>query len=133
MSIVINNKATVFQQIVDHYKRYITLGIIKENEKLPSCRSLASQLGINPNTVERAYKILEQEGYIINIAKKGVYVLGVNDVNVHKEITNHILDIKKTGISKDELLYLIEKAYVKIILACSAGIFCIVSFLGSCI
>ena len=113
MSIVINNKATVFQQIVDHYKRYITLGIIKENEKLPSCRSLASQLGINPNTVERAYKILEQEGYITNIAKKGVYVLRVNDVNVHKEITNHLLDIKKTGISKNELLYLIEKIYEK--------------------
>ena len=58
MSIILNGKGMVFQQIVDYYKRYITLGIIKEDEKLPSCRNLASELGINPNTVERAYKIL---------------------------------------------------------------------------
>ena len=76
MSIILNGKGMVFQQIVDYYKRYITLGIIKEDEKLPSCRNLASELGINPNTVERAYKILEQEGYIKNIAKKGkVFVI----------------------------------------------------------
>ena len=71
MSIILNGKGMVFQQIVDYYKRYITLGIIKENEKLPSCRSLASQLGINPNTVERAYKILDNKESKNN--KKGIF------------------------------------------------------------
>ena len=100
MSIILNGKGMVFQQIVDYYKRYITLGIIKEDEKLPSCRNLASELGINPNTVERAYKILEQEGYIKNIAKE-------------EKINQHLLDIKNSGISKNDLLILIDKLYEK--------------------
>ena len=112
MSIVLNNKGMVFQQIVDYYKRYITLNVIKEGEKLPSCRSLACELGINPNTVERAYKILEQEGYIKNIAKKGVYVLE-RYKNYEDEIINYLVDIKKSGISKNDLIDLINKVYRK--------------------
>lgn len=113
MSIILNGKGMVFQQIVDYYKRYITLGIIKEDEKLPSCRNLASELGINPNTVERAYKILEQEGYIKNIAKKGVYALNVNGNEKEEKINQHLLDIKNSGISKNDLLKLIDKLYEK--------------------
>ena len=113
MSIILNGKGMVFQQIFDYYKRYITLGIIKEDEKLPSCRNLASELGINPNTVERAYKILEQEGYIKNIAKKGVYALNVNSNEKEDKINQHLLDIKNSGISKNDLLKLIDKLYEK--------------------
>ncbi len=113
ISIILNGKGMVFQQIVDYYKRYITLGIIKEDEKLPSCRNLASELGINPNTVERAYKILEQEGYIKNIAKKGVYALNVNSNEKKDKINQHLLDIKNSGISKNDLLKLIDKLYEK--------------------
>ena len=71
------------EQIVNEYKRFISLGIIKFDEKLPSCRQLASDLGINPNTVQRAYNVLEQDGYINVLPKKGVYVCYQvnNDVN----------------------------------------------------
>ena len=61
MAILLNGKGSVYQQIVEYYKRYISLNVIKPMEKLPSCRALASELGINPNTVERAYSILEKE------------------------------------------------------------------------
>ena len=99
MAIFLNGKGNVYQQIVDYYKRYISLKIIKPMEKLPSCRTLASELGINPNTVERAYSILEKEGYIITIPKKGVYVSyeGNNDVD-EKHVLEQLHDIKKSNI-----------------------------------
>ena len=114
MAIFLNGKGNVYQQIVDYYKRYISLKIIKPMEKLPSCRTLASELGINPNTVERAYSILEKEGYIITIPKKGVYVSyeGNNDVD-EKHVLEQLQDIKKSNISKERLLQLIEEVYKK--------------------
>ena len=114
MAIFLNGKGNVYQQIVDYYKRYISLKIIKPMEKLPSCRTLASELGINPNTVERAYSILEKEGYIITIPKKGVYVSyeGNNDVD-EKHVLEQLYDIKKSNISKERLLQLIEEVYKK--------------------
>ena len=114
MAIFLNGKGNVYQQIVDYYKRYISLKIIKPMEKLPSCRTLASELGINPNTVERAYSILEKEGYIITIPKKGVYVSyeGNNDVD-EKHVLEQLHDIKKSNISKERLLQFIEEVYKK--------------------
>ena len=70
MAIFLSGKGNVYQQIVDYYKRYISLKIIKPMEKLPSCRALASELGINPNTVERAYSILEKENIYYYYSKK---------------------------------------------------------------
>lgn len=113
MTISLNGKGMIYQQIVDYFKRYISLAIIGPNEKLPSCRALASELGINPNTVERAYKILEQEGYIVTIAKKGVYALDVSSSTKDKEILEQLLEIKSSGISKKHLLELVDSIYQK--------------------
>lgn len=114
MAIFLNGKGSVYQQIVDYYKRYISLKILKTNEKLPSCRALASELGINPNTVERAYSILEKEKYIITIPKKGVYVCyEVENKIDESHILDQLHDIKKTGISKEKVVELIEKVYNK--------------------
>lgn len=114
MAIFLSGKGNVYQQIVDYYKRYISLKIIKPMEKLPSCRALASELGINPNTVERAYSILEKEGYIITIPKKGVYVsYEANEEVDEKHILEQLLDIKKSKISKERLIELINQVYEK--------------------
>ena len=114
MAIFLSGKGNVYQQIVDYYKRYISLKIIKPMEKLPSCRTLASELGINPNTVERAYSILEKEGYIITIPKKGVYVsYEINNDVDEKHVLEQLYDIKKSNISKERLLQLIEEVYKK--------------------
>ena len=110
MAIFLSGKGNVYQQIVDYYKRYISLKIIKPMEKLPSCRTLASELGINPNTVERAYSILEKEGYIITIPKKGVYVLDKKTNLLNDNIKKYINTIKDK-ISYDELLILINEVY----------------------
>ena len=65
-------KLNVYQSIVAEYKKLMELGAIVYGEKLPSCRALALERGINPNTVEKAYSALEKEGYIRILPKKGL-------------------------------------------------------------
>lgn len=63
----------IYEQVKDSLRRLIVLGIINDNEKLPSVRELASNLAINPNTIQRAYRELETEGYIYKVAGKGTF------------------------------------------------------------
>lgn len=110
----INFKGTnnVYEQIVDEIIKYINLGIYKENEKLPSCRSLALELGVNPNTVEKAYTILANRGYIDMIPKKGAYVkVKNNDINKRDLVINDITRIKNSGVLEDELIEAVKEVY----------------------
>ena len=71
MKISLTGKENVYEQIVNEYKRYIEMNVYRYDEKLPTCRDLAKQLGVNPNTVSKAYTKLEELGYIKAIPKKG--------------------------------------------------------------
>lgn len=62
------------EQIHDRIKELIISGALEKNEKLPSVRELSVSLAVNPNTVQRAYKSLEQEGFIYSISGRGNYV-----------------------------------------------------------
>ena len=63
----------IYIQIVDDLRQQIALGILPPGEKLPSVRDLAAQLSINPNTIQRAYRQLEMEGWICTVAGKGCF------------------------------------------------------------
>lgn len=63
----------IYEQVKTTLRKLIVSGAMSPDEKLPSVRELASQLAINPNTIQRAYRELEQEGYIISIPGKGSY------------------------------------------------------------
>ena len=63
----------IYTQIVDNFKSQIAAGILQGGEKLPSVRELASELAINPNTIQRAYRELEQEGWLTSVAGKGSF------------------------------------------------------------
>lgn len=113
MNIVLRGKDNVYQQIINEYKRFIILGVIKKNEKLPSCRQLASELGINPNTVAKAYNILEEEGFINVLPKKGVYVIysANNDLDKLVEVKNEIIKFKNNNIEYEELMKIVNDVY----------------------
>ena len=64
----------VYEQIMDGLRRRIISGVLAPDERLPSVRELAAQLAINPNTIQRAYRELEQEGYIVSVPGKGSFV-----------------------------------------------------------
>ena len=74
MEVYLSGKRNIYEEIVETYTKYIRTGALRAGEKLPSCRGLAMQLGINPNTVERAYSELEKRGLIRTLPKKGAFV-----------------------------------------------------------
>ena len=63
----------IYEQVRDGLRRLMVTGAIQEGEKLPSVRTLASSLAINPNTIQRAYESLEAEGYLYSIPGKGSF------------------------------------------------------------
>ena len=71
----------VYEQIVDGFKKLIVTGVIKRDEKMPSVRELAAQYAINPNTIQRAYRDLENDGYIYSVPGKGSFVVDVSEVS----------------------------------------------------
>ena len=85
----------IYEQIKKEIKRNISLVIFKAHEPLPSIRDLASELIINPNTVARAYRELEMEGFIYKKKGKGCYVSDISSSLIKKErmeILNQIFD-----------------------------------------
>ncbi|MBR4707345.1 MAG: GntR family transcriptional regulator [Pseudobutyrivibrio sp.] len=94
----------IYEQIKDGLRRLVVSGAVKKDEKLPSVRELATSLSINPNTIQKAYRELEQEGYIYTIAGKGSYAAEKADVasGRNEELMKEFDEIVK------ELLYLYE-------------------------
>lgn len=67
----------IYQQILEGFRAQIRAGVLLERDKMPSVRELAAQLAINPNTIQRAYRELETQGWIVSVAGKGSFVCGV--------------------------------------------------------
>ncbi|MBQ7917116.1 MAG: GntR family transcriptional regulator [Firmicutes bacterium] len=86
----------IYSQIVDGYKEQITAGILENGEQLPSIRELASQLAINPNTIQRAYRELEAGGWIASVAGKGCFVCGAPQRS-SQEMTDLLETFDKTA------------------------------------
>ncbi len=102
------SRLPIYMQIINQFERYIVLGILKPHDQVPSIRELASTLGINPNTVKRAYKEMEEKGLITTFSTKGTFIS--DDVtfatnNKIKEllenIQNNIEELKKMGTKDD--------------------------------
>ena len=64
----------IYEQIKDGFRKLIISNSLSANEKLPSVRELAASLTINPNTIQRAYRDMENEGYLYTVAGKGTFV-----------------------------------------------------------
>ena len=103
----------IYEQIRDGLKKLIVTGAMAPAEKLPSVRSLATQLSINPNTIQRAYNELENEGFIYSIPGKGSFASATVDSSESKkrELENKIREIaaelRYLGVSQEELIALI--------------------------
>ena len=67
----------IYTQIADGFRDQILSGVLEEGERLPSVRELAMELTINPNTIQRAYRELEMQGWVASVPGKGSFVCGV--------------------------------------------------------
>lgn len=118
MKIIINHSSMVpiYEQIVDQIKTLIRDGELKENDNLPSVRSLAKELKISALTVKKAYDNLEAEGFTVTIHGKGTYVAAANAELLLEEQKKEVeadLEIaiqkgRRCGISDEDIRTLFE-------------------------
>lgn len=101
----------IYVQIQDGIKEQIATGVLLPGDKLPSVRELAASLAINPNTIQRAYKLLELDGWIATIPGKGCFV-SRNQKALQQEIERWYAafdeaaeNLKALGITTDQLLH----------------------------
>lgn len=88
------DRRPINEQVFDQFKKLILSGALKEGESMPSVRSLATSLAVNPNTVQRAYARLEQEGYIYTVSGKGSYI-AVTDSLLEQQQQEWYLQLKE--------------------------------------
>ena len=109
------SKRDVYIEIAERYEKYITLGIIKNGERLPSVRKAATELRVNPNTVQKAYSLLEEKELVSSMPKKGAFVTYNNEKpevsESYETLTLEILRLKGRGITKDKLMTIVEEVY----------------------
>ena len=114
--LIMEDGIPIYLQIILYIKRGMVAGTIREGEELPSRRYLSARLGINPNTVQKAYHMLEEEGLIRS--QSGAKSYAVLDESVLNRIRRELLEnqirsvigaMSQMGLTKSEALSLIEK------------------------
>ena len=118
MKIIINSSSMVpiYEQIVDQVKAQIISVELKEDDNLPSVRTLSKELRISALTVKKAYDSLEQEGFTVTIHGKGTYVAAANKEmmmeeyrrEVEEELTEVIRKAKRYGLSEEDIREMLE-------------------------
>ena len=98
----------IYEQVCDGLRRLIVSGAIADGDKLPSVRALATQLAINPNTIQRAYSQLETEGYVYTVSGRGTFVCEVREQNRQRraEVTARVQplmeELRDLGMTREE-------------------------------
>lgn len=107
---------SIYQQIYEEFVKLISKEVLKPNEQLPSVRDLAAMIRINPNTIQKAYKLLEAREFIYSLPGKGNFVADVERV-INAEIDFEFEKFKDTskkliklGMSKEILIRAVEEA-----------------------
>ena len=115
LTVNFSSRTPVYQQLYDDVIRLVSLGVLKSDTKLPPVRILATELGINPNTVQKDYKMLEKDGYIYSTVGRGSFVSNKLDQNQAEKIQAKN-DLKESidkaynkGITKDEMIELVDE------------------------
>ena len=105
----------IYIQICDGIREQILASVLKEGDRLPSVRELATALTINPNTIQRSYGILENEGWIVCVPGKGNFVSAVPAIadarqkNLWQEFEDLHHRMERAGISKEDMIRHLSK------------------------
>ncbi len=109
---------SVHEQIEDGFRNLIIKGILAPDEQLPSVRELSIELTVNPNTVQKAYKGLELDGYIYSVKGKGNFVSAAKDVrktqgtdNLYQTLKRTVSELMFLGEDEDKIKSFIENIY----------------------
>ncbi len=105
-----NSRIPIYQQVYDGLLDLIVLKVLEEDEKLSSVRELALMLEINPNTIQKAYKMLESNGYIYSVKGKGNFVaryqeiISVYENSTVEKLKQVLKDLMVMGLTREEIL-----------------------------
>lgn len=120
ITVDLRSRKPIYEQIVDNVKNLVLTGILKPDEQLPAVRKLAVDLTINPNTIQKAYTILEAQQIVYSIPGRGIFISGelkdlfsVKRLEIIGSLKNELEEAVAVGISKDEIISLINAAYGK--------------------
>ena len=109
----------IYEQVKDGLRRLIVTGALGPDEKLPSVRSMATELAINPNTIHRAYGELESEGYIYSVPGKGSFAapvqapLEIRRMELFQKLRELIVELRYLGVSDEEMIALVKEGEAK--------------------
>ena len=115
MKIIINSSSMVpiYEQIMDQIKAQITAGDLKENDILPSVRTLAKELKISALTVKKAYDNLEQDGFTVTVHGKGTYVAAANTERMLEEQRREVEEGLEKAVGKGRRCGMRERRWKK--------------------
>ncbi|MCM1100938.1 MAG: GntR family transcriptional regulator [Clostridium sp.] len=111
------DKRPLYEQVTEKIEHLIICGALSPNTKLPSVRALAMDLCINPNTVQRAYACLEQEGYIYTVVGRGNYVTEPAEwrkgklLSLERELRDCMTEAATAGLPEETVLRLMREIY----------------------
>lgn len=116
-SIDIRSREPIYEQLVNNIITLIANEVLLPDEQLPSVRNLARDLGINPNTVQKAYQELESRKLIYHAAGRGSFISPGENLTkaVHDErlsaVEQEVKNCKKAGVARERLIKLVEEVY----------------------
>src|SRR5690625_2690639 len=120
MKINFDNRDPVYVQVVRHFKEQIAIGKLEPGQEIPSRRELANRLKINPNTDQRAYKEMEEEGLIFTegnlpsrITKDETVLKKVREEHIEEAVDTFLQSVQTIQVPLEEVLILVEKHYGK--------------------
>ncbi|WP_258361068.1 GntR family transcriptional regulator [Moorella sulfitireducens] len=114
------DRRPLHEQIKEQVKKLIITGVLQPDERIPSVRELAQMLTVNPNTIQRAYKDLEAEGFIYSIRAKGSFVANRDSTEPHprreelmRELERNVAELMYLNEPVEQLLETIRAIYKK--------------------
>ena len=112
----VQSRRPIYEQLMEKFKELMISEVLREHDQLPSVRILAQELTINPNTIQKAYRQLETDGYIYTIPGKGNFVLppknsgnSLKKEKIKSELTKVLGEALYMGIEKKEIYRIVEE------------------------
>lgn len=113
-----NSSRAYYEQLVIGIKEDILHGVLQPGDKIPSVREMAKQLLMNPNTISKAYKVLENEKVLVTVKGKGTFVRSIEETprdelrvqELKKDLNELVIEARHLQISQEELLQCIKEA-----------------------
>ena len=111
------DRRPLYEHVTEKFRTLIYQGVLPADSRIPSVRQLAMELSINPNTIQRAYMMLEQEGLIYPVKGKGNFVADTQKIqeeskeNFRQEFLELVRKGNHTGFEEEELIALVQRGY----------------------